>query len=124
MDGLQAHLSTSNISDNDVYMFKNNQWQAQQLTSSTSQHITLTNEGLDLATSNVNNRSILYFDTDAWVTQPLINANREVMIDSDGLRLSQMGAISGQQLTWDGASWVPSRNETVTYQAKWCAVNK
>ncbi|MGC6368081.1 MAG: hypothetical protein ACON35_08825, partial [Candidatus Marinamargulisbacteria bacterium] len=116
MDGFQAHLSTSNIRDNDVYMFKNNQWQAQQLTSS-NRHITLTSTGLDLATSNVSNRSILYFDTDAWVTQPLINPNREVMIDSDGLRLSQMGAITGQQLTWDGASWVPSRNETVSYQA-------
>ena len=83
----------------------------------TSKHITLTSTGLDLATANVSNQSFYYYDNNVWATRPLINQNREIVIDSNGLRLSQMGAISGQQLTWDGTSWVPSRNETVSYLA-------
>ena len=60
---------------------------------------------------------MLIFKNNEFSYDKITDQNSAIIMDNHILKIAQQGATVGNQLTWDGNQWVPSKNETVSYSA-------
>jgi hypothetical protein len=115
LNGNALEISSMNASSNDVMAYINNDWQPLQL--STDPTLTLSKHQFALATKNVIKDQLLVFNGAQWDYQFITDQSSPIILENGALKLATQNAEIGQQLTWNGTSWIPSQNETVAYSA-------
>ena len=106
-------ISSMDASVSDFLIYSTDGWIPGTL--STSNMIDLNANHLSLVTHNVSNNDVMFFDGSEWTHGSFFQSSDTIDYDNGLFYLSSQNALIGYQLTWDGSSWVPSKNETISY---------
>ncbi|MEK9726518.1 MAG: hypothetical protein VW397_00270 [Candidatus Margulisiibacteriota bacterium] len=107
-------ISTANLVNDSILLFRNNQWDYFSLPTTNSNIVF--NNGWAFSLEDSNTDDIFIVKNGEWVRKTLVSD--QILHADNGLRLASQNAVLGQQLTWNGDSWIPSNNSSILFNGE------